>query len=60
MLKSGELQESTSETSNSTDARSWLAPDEEAGVFDVDPWTTVLDDWAEELEHPFPYPAGLP
>lgn len=42
------------------DARRWLTPDEEAGVFDIDPWTSVLDDWAEELEHPFQYPSGLP
>jgi len=42
------------------DARQWLTPDEEAGVYEIDPWTSAPDDGAEELEHPFPYPAGLP
>jgi hypothetical protein len=42
------------------DDRRWLTPDEEAGVFEIDPWTSVLDNWAEEIEHPFPYPSGLP
>ncbi len=40
--------------------RRWFTPEEEAGVFEIDPWTSVLDDWAEEIEHPFPYPNGLP
>ena len=42
------------------EAREWLTPEEEAGIFETDPWTGVIDDWAEELEEPFGYPAGLP
>lgn len=42
------------------DDRRWMTPDEEAGVFDIDPWTSVIDDWAEELENPYGYPSGLP
>jgi hypothetical protein len=45
---------------SSDDGIDWAIPADRHGVYDVDPWSVVIDDWSEEVEHPFQYPAGLP
>jgi hypothetical protein len=42
-----------------TDGEDWSIP-ADRGHDDIDPWAGVLDEWAEETEHRYQYPAGLP
>ena len=38
----------------------WTVPGDRAGELELDPWTAMLEDLADDGELLFPYPSGLP
>ena len=59
-MASGEPVPPDDDDSSSPDGIDWTIPADRHGVDDVDPWAAAIDDWSEEVEQPFQYPAGLP
>jgi hypothetical protein len=42
------------------DNADWAIPADRVNGGELDPWTAVIEELADEAEHPYQYPAGLP
>jgi hypothetical protein len=42
------------------DNADWAIPADRVNGGELDPWTAMIEELADEAEHPYQYPAGLP